>query len=120
ASLDGLAVRSDALPDATPHANGHTRRVATMALQFAEPLPYALLRDWLAHLVADHGRHLLRVKGIVAIRGQDRPIVVHGVQHQFHPPQFLAAWPADLAQSTLVFILEALRIFLWVKTGTFS
>ena len=108
APFGGLVIRLDGLADASSQTNGHAHRVATMALQFAEPLPYATLRDWLAQLVTDHGRHLLRVKGIVAIRGQDRPIAVHGVQHQFHPPQFLAAWPPNLTQSTLVFILDGL------------
>jgi G3E family GTPase len=52
---------------------------------------------------------LLRVKGIVAIHGQDRPILVNGVQHLFHPPQQLQAWPAGLASSILVFILDGLE-----------
>jgi G3E family GTPase len=87
---------------------GHAQRIATISLEFPQPLPYAGLREWLGDLVGAHGEQLLRVKGIVAVQGQDRPIVVHGVQHLFHPPRQLASWPAGLARSTLVFILDGL------------
>ena len=36
--------------------------------------------------------------------GQDRPIVVHGVQHVFHPPAALPAWPDADRSSRIVFI----------------
>ena len=94
--------------DLAPLGGGHTRRIATISLEFPRPLPYAGLREWLGDLVAAHGEQLLRVKGIVAVQGQDRPIVVHGVQHLFHPPRQLASWPAGVAGSTVVFILDGL------------
>ena len=87
---------------------GHARRMTTMALEFPGPVSYAAFTGWLGGLVSAHGGQLLRVKGIIAIHGQDRPIVVHGVQHLFHPPRQLATWPAGLARSTLVFILDGL------------
>ena len=34
----------------------------------------------------------------------ERPLVVHGVQHIFHPPVRLAAWPDADHRSKLVFI----------------
>jgi G3E family GTPase len=67
-----------------------------------------VLADFLGNLVAEHGPALLRVKGIVRLCGEDRPLAVNGVQHVFHPPTRLATWPAGLAQSTLVFILDGL------------
>lgn len=48
------------------------------------------------------------MKGIVRLRGEERPLAVHGVQHVFHPPTRLAAWPAGLDASTLVFICDGL------------
>ena len=33
-----------------------------------------------------------------------RPLVVHGVQHLFHPPVQLAAWPSADQRTRLVFI----------------
>ncbi len=41
-----------------------------------------------------HGEKLLRMKAIVALSDNlDRPLVLHGVQSIFHPPQRLQAWP---------------------------
>ena len=41
-----------------------------------------------------HGEKLLRMKAIVALSDNpDRPLVLHGVQSIFHPPQRLPAWP---------------------------
>jgi G3E family GTPase len=51
----------------------------------------------------------LRVKGILNLHGQDRPVAIHGVQHLMHPPTRLAAWPeGDPRTSRLVFITRDL------------
>jgi len=87
---------------------GHASRIATLTLRLPEPPEFAVLADWLGNLAGAHGASLLRVKGIVRVRGQQRPLAVHGVQHVFHPPTRLAAWPPGLDVSTLVFILDGL------------
>jgi G3E family GTPase len=47
----------------------------------------------------------LRVKGIVHIADTpEQPLVVHGVQHVFHPPAALPAWPDDDRRTRIVFI----------------
>ena len=38
----------------------------------------------------------------------DRPLVIHGVQHLFHPPALLDAWPDADRSSRLVFITRDL------------
>jgi G3E family GTPase len=54
-----------------------------------------------------HGPNLLRVKGIVKLEDdENRPMVIHGVQHVFHPPARLDAWPDDDHRSRLVFITK--------------
>lgn len=56
-----------------------------------------------------HGPHLLRVKGIVALSDDlARPLVIHGVQHVFHPPVRLQAWPDADHTTRIVFILKDL------------
>ncbi len=58
-------------------------------------------------LLATHGANLLRVKGIVKIAEQpDRPIVIHGVQHVFHPPAQLQSWPDQDHRTRIVFITK--------------
>lgn len=87
----------------------HTRRLATTVVRPSGPVPFQLLADWLGGLVAEHGERLLRVKGVVAVEGHSRPVAVHGVQHVFHPPRFLEAWPDRLAEPAVVFILDGLE-----------
>lgn len=86
--------------------SGHGGAVATLTLQLPQPPAFADLADWLGQLAAEHGDALLRVKGIVRVRGQDRPVAVHGVRHVFYPPALLDRWPLGLAASTLVFVLD--------------
>jgi G3E family GTPase len=38
------------------------------------------------------------------LRGRAAPVVIHGVQHIFHPPLELPAWPTDDRRSKMVFI----------------
>ncbi len=60
-------------------------------------------------LIATRGESLLRIKGILNVVGQERPVAIHGVQHLFHPPTLLAAWPdGDPRTSRLVFITRDL------------
>ncbi len=57
-----------------------------------------------------HGPRLLRVKGIVALSDDpDSPVVIHGVQHVFHPPHRLAAWPDADRRTRIVFIVKDLE-----------
>ncbi|ARN83021.1 CobW family GTP-binding protein [Methylocystis bryophila] len=57
-----------------------------------------------------HGPRLLRVKGIVALSDDaNSPVVIHGVQHVFHPPHRLAAWPDADRRTRIVFIVKDLE-----------
>jgi G3E family GTPase len=54
-----------------------------------------------------HGPNLLRMKGIIKVSDDPaRPVVVHGVQHVFHPPVRLANWPDGQEETRLVFIVK--------------
>ena len=55
-------------------------------------------------MVSLHGANLLRIKGVLNVAGADGPIAIHGVQHLFHPPVELKAWPDADRRSRLVFI----------------
>jgi G3E family GTPase len=48
------------------------------------------------------------MKGVLNLHGEERPVAVHGVQHVFHPPALLPAWPDDDRRSRLVFITRDL------------
>lgn len=54
-----------------------------------------------------HGANMLRMKAIVKVSDDPaRPVVLHGVQHVFHPPVRLPAWPDGDERTRLVFIVK--------------
>jgi len=84
--------------------NRHDARIRAFCLRFEKPLDWAKFVDWIEMLISLHGANLLRVKGILNIAGNAGPVAIHGVQHLFHPPVELAAWPDGDHASRLVFI----------------
>jgi G3E family GTPase len=55
------------------------------------------------------GDDLLRFKAIVALSDRpDEPMVLHGVQHLFHPPVLLPQWPSEDRRTRMVFITRDL------------
>ncbi len=89
--------------------NRHDASIRALCMTFDRPLHWQGVGTWLEMLIATQGEKLLRVKGILNLAGQDRPVVVHGVQHLFHPPSLLPAWPAgDPRTSRIVMILRDL------------
>jgi G3E family GTPase len=97
---------------AHPHdhdPNRHDARIHSFCLTFDDPLPWDGLATWLEVLAMTKGENLLRMKAILNLQGEAQPIAIHAVQHLFHPPVKLAAWPeGDSRQSRLVFILRDL------------
>jgi G3E family GTPase len=96
--------------NAETHADGHhhhgEERIRSLALASDRALPAATFDMFLDLLRGLHGPNLLRVKGIVKIaEAPDQPVVIHGVQHVFHPPTSLPAWPDDDRRTRLVFII---------------
>jgi G3E family GTPase len=90
--------------------NRHDARIQSFALRFAEPLKFDAVASFLEMLMVTRGDSLLRVKGILNLVGENKPVVLHGVQHVFHPPVRLAAWPeGDDRSSRLVFIVRDLQ-----------
>jgi G3E family GTPase len=85
----------------------HSDTISCHTLVRSEPVPAVALTLFLEALADHGGGDLLRVKGIVDIaESPDRPAVVHGVQHVFHPPAWLPRWPSADRRSRLVFIVR--------------
>ncbi len=84
--------------------NRHDARIRAQCLILDEPLDWEPFSLWLGSLASGYGDRLLRVKAILNIRGEPGPVAVHGVQHMFHPPARLPAWPDADRRSKLVFI----------------
>ena len=73
-----------------------------------EPIRIERFEAWLDALTGLLGPSILRVKGVLNVKGRDKPVVVHAVQQLLHPPVSLAAWPDDDRRSKLVFITRKL------------
>ncbi len=89
--------------------NRHDSRIRAFCLRSdARPSPQTF-DMFLTMLRETNGPSLLRVKGIVGLSDDpDRPVVIHGVQHVFHPPVRLDRWPDDDHSTRIVFILRDL------------
>lgn len=77
------------------HAHIHDETIATFTVQPAAPVEWDGFVEWLELLLASRGDSILRVKGLLAVVGDTRPVVVQGVQHVLFPPERLPAWPAS-------------------------
>ena len=87
--------------------NRHDDRIRAFTLASEQAIPYSAFEMFLDLVRSMHGPNLLRVKGIVKIaETPGTPIVIHGVQHVFHPPVTLDAWPDADHRTRLVFIVS--------------
>jgi len=88
--------------------NRHDDAIRAFCLTFDQPFEWESLSYWLELLATYRGDDLLRVKGLFDVNGIDRPVVVHGVQHVFHPPATIDHWPDGDQRSRVVFITRNL------------
>jgi len=85
----------------------HDDHIRSFALSETRPISPQGLELFLELLRSYHGANLLRMKGIVAVSDDpERPVVLHGVQHVFHPPVRLEKWPDADRRTRLVFIVK--------------
>jgi len=76
--------------------NRHDDHIGSFVLSADEAIPAGTLDMFLELLRSTHGSKLLRLKGIVKLSEMpETPVVVHGVQHVFHPTVRLDRWPDD-------------------------
>ncbi|KQX21413.1 CobW family GTP-binding protein [Variovorax sp. Root434] len=88
----------------------HRDGISSFVVERDVPLPRDAFFAWLDMVIAMRGEDLLRVKGLVHLADEpDRPMVVHGVQHLFHPPEFLPAWPGQDRRTRIVFITRGVN-----------
>ena len=102
--------------------NRHDAHIKALCLT-NEPIHGDALDLWLETLLLLRGADFLRTKGIINVLELDAPVVIHGVQHIFHPAVMLKEWPSEDRRSRIVFITRemdesALRNTLkMLKTG---
>ncbi len=84
--------------------NRHSDRIRAFCLSFEDPVPMPALERWLAAITSLRGVDLLRMKGVVNVRGLPGPVVVQGVQHLIQPPVRMPRWHDDDHSTRIVFI----------------
>ena len=89
--------------------NRHNENIRAFSMMSKKPvnmIAFSFFRDM---ITAALGANLLRMKGIINIAGEERPAVIHGVQHIFHPVQWLETWPDNDRRTKLVFITQNIK-----------
>lgn len=84
--------------------NRHGTGIKAFCFTLDEPVSGRALDAWLEALLRWRGEDFLRVKGIVHVAELGLPMVIHGVQHIFHPPFVLKEWPSEDRRTRIVFI----------------
>ena len=84
--------------------NRHDESIRAYCVTLDEPIEAHAFEEWINMAMMLKGPDLLRIKGIVNVQDFKGPVVVHGVQHVFHPPVMMEEWPSDDRRTRLVFI----------------
>ena len=89
-------------------ATSHTASIGAYNLRLPDPVGAASFALFLDLLRAALGPRLLRVKGLIALAEHpEEPLVIDGVQHVFHPPRRLKAWPDKDRSTRIVLIVDS-------------
>ena len=101
----GLAFDGARLVDERRYgSHHHDPDIASIGLEDARPLNPDKLNEWLSYLLQSRGQDILRMKGVLNLKGEARRYVFHGV-HMVYDGQLERPWPNDAARhSRLVFI----------------
>ena len=102
--LSGLARRTPAATILSQAPGSHDARISSVSAAFDAPVHPTIYERWFETLAALAAPNILRLKAIIALEGEDAPLVLHGVQHVLHPPERLARWPSADRRSRLVVI----------------
>jgi len=89
--------------------NRHDSEIRAFCVTYDTPLDWDRLNSWIEMLITIYGASILRIKGILNVQQIDKPLVIHGVQHVFHPPVQLESWPDEDRRSRIVFVTRGLE-----------
>ncbi len=111
---EAVAAAARAHPYAPPRRaagapESHDAATPAFVVRLYAPVAWGDFSTALDTLQALKGERLLRVKGIVNVRGEALPRVVQCIHHLRYPDAALPAWPDDDRSSRLVFIVRDLE-----------
>jgi G3E family GTPase len=104
---EGKAGSAEARGQDAADVNRHDGSIRAHAFSTDTPIPADSLALFIDLVRSAQGAKLLRLKGIVKVADEEaRPVVIHGVQHIFHPPVLLERWPDADRRTRVVFIVK--------------
>lgn len=97
------------LPFSTEGFKTH-KDTQTGVIVFNDSVDWTLFGLWLNILLKQYGESILRIKGMLYLTGQEKPVFLHGVQHCLYPPEHLEHPLWDDGKSRLLFICRGIEI----------
>jgi len=86
------------------HAHEHDESIGSLSLTTDRPLNHERFIPWIQDVTANFGKDILRMKGIIAMKGDDSRFVIQGV-HMLIEGDSQRPWkPNEKRESRLVFI----------------
>jgi G3E family GTPase len=104
ASAGGTSIPMIAVAGEAIHSEG----IHSFVLREDRPMAWESFACSLDTLIALRGGDLLRVKGLLKVRGARGPVVIQVVGHLSHPPIELQKWPNDDHSTRIVFITRGI------------
>ncbi len=80
--------------------------VSSFVITLDEPVQVEAFIDWLDLLLASRGDSILRVKGYLAAKDHNRPLMIQGVQHTLDPLEPMKSCPEGGPPTQIVFIAK--------------
>ncbi|MEO8309141.1 MAG: GTP-binding protein [Pseudomonadota bacterium] len=99
----GLALATAPAAQRAFASHHHDAEISSIGIQEDRPLDARKVNDWLSYLLQSRGEDILRMKGVLNIKGDERRYVFHGVHMMFdgRPDR---PWATASRASQLVFI----------------
>ncbi|MDQ2639605.1 MAG: GTP-binding protein [Pseudomonadota bacterium] len=99
----GLVMPTQPVAQRAFASHHHDAEISSLGIEEERPLDARKVNDWLSWLLQAHGEDILRMKGVLNLKGDERRYVFHGVHMMFdgRPEQ---PWGNAARRSQLVFI----------------
>ena len=99
----GLAMPKPPAAQRAFASHHHDDEISSIGIHEPRPLDARKVNDWLSYLLQTHGEDILRMKGVLNLKGDERRYIFHGV-HMMFDGRPERAWGTAERSSQLVFI----------------
>jgi G3E family GTPase len=99
----GIAMPAPPVAERAFASHHHDAEISSLGIDEARALDARKVNDWLSWLLQAHGENILRMKGVLNIKGDERRYVFHGV-HMMFDGRPERPWDDAVRSSQLVFI----------------